>query len=357
MSSTTNRKPRSIRAHVFVASTVILTFTFMTACMFLLGLVYYFMVLGKSGSEYVGEGFQGIVVCTSITFIVTVLLSALLSYFLSKRVVRPLLAISDAARAISRGNWSIRITRDMQTEELQQVKAAFNTMCEANEAKLNELRSLTDDIAHDLRTPLTRLRNAAELALTGEVSRENLAGDVCEECNALLDLIRTSLDISFAANRLSEIPREEVDLVALARQSLEMFQPVAANHTLALTASLPDKPLPVSAHKVKLQQVLGNLLDNAVKFTPDGGSVSLTLETGPDALILRVSDSGCGIPPADREKIFKRFYRADSSRSLPGNGLGLALVRAIVTAYGGSISCTGNPGGGSVFTVALPRPA
>ena len=230
----------------------------------------------------------------------------------------------------------------------------LNQLVETKDRAIAELKTLTDDIAHDLRTPLTRLHMAAEAALAKEASVE-LAEKVAHDTGSMVEMINTMLEISQTGFRIDRTPREELDLTELVRQSGELYQSLAEDQQLALVVSHPNSPVYCSAHKAKLQQVLGNLLDNALKFTPRGGRVELALETTETAHRLIVSDTGCGIAAKDLPYVFKRFYRADASRNLPGNGLGLALVDAIVTSYGGKITCTSTPGTGTVFTVDLPK--
>jgi len=117
---------------------------------------------------------------------------------------------------------------------------------------------------------------------------------------------------------------------------------------------LPKDSVVFSGHRGRLQRLLGNLLDNAIKFTPEGGVITLSLLQKGSEIVLRVSDTGCGIAPEDIPHVFRRFWRSDSSRSLPGNGLGLALAKAIVTAYAGTISCESTPGKGTTFTINIP---
>ena len=230
----------------------------------------------------------------------------------------------------------------------------LNQVVEARERALEELKTLTDDIAHDLRTPLTRLNMAAETALVGG-SAEKLAEDVVRDTAAMVEMINTMLEISQTDFRIDRTPREELDLAAIVRQTGELYETIAEDQGVALSVTVPDRAVLYSAHRGKIQQVVGNLLDNALKFTPKGGSVSMSLEETPGFVRLRIRDTGCGIAPADLPHVFQRFYRADTSRNLPGNGLGLALVQAVVVSYGGRVTCVSEPGKGAEFVVQLPR--
>lgn len=232
---------------------------------------------------------------------------------------------------------------------------AYRSIRRRHAKAMQELHDLSDDIAHDLRTPLARMHAQAELAAMGEVSAAELAAGVAEETSSMLELINTMLDLSQTGARIERSPRMDVDLAAIVRQMTEFYASVAEDKGVAFVLDLPEGEIVRSAHKAKLQQLVGNLLDNAVKFTPGGGTVSVTLTKEPETGLARlaVSDTGIGISKEDQPNLFKRFWRSDASRSLPGNGLGLAVVKAIVTSYGGSVTCTSRPGVGTTFVVKL----
>ena len=232
---------------------------------------------------------------------------------------------------------------------------AYRSIRRRHAKAMQELHDLSDDIAHDLRTPLARMHAQAELAAMGDVSAAELAAGVAEETSSMLELINTMLDLSQTGARIERSPRMDVDLAAIVRQMTEFYASVAEDKGVAFVLDLPDGEIVRSAHKAKLQQLVGNLLDNAVKFTPAGGTVSVTLTKEPETGLARlaVSDTGIGISDEDKPNLFKRFWRSDASRSLPGNGLGLAVVKAIVTSYGGSVTCTSRPGVGTTFVVKL----
>lgn len=221
---------------------------------------------------------------------------------------------------------------------------------------LRELRQLTDDIAHDLRTPLTRLSAAAEIAAMEGMPAEDLAETVGTETQNLLHLINTMLDISKTGNGLDHSPRTRVDLAQVVQSVFELYHPLADERGQRILLDLRPVP-PVSGHEARLRQMLQNLVDNALKFSGGRGDISVSLR--PDekgrGIALEVADEGPGIPEQDQPHIFDRFYRADAARSTPGNGLGLALVKAIAVSYGGTVACSNRfCDRGSVFTVQLP---
>lgn len=289
---------------------------------------------------------MGALVGSSLVFVW--LVGAGLGAFLGRRFTAPLRKVAAAAGRIADGDYSVRVPVTSEGQEIVDLENAFNSMAAENEKTLSDLRALTDDIAHDLRTPLTRIRAAAETAALAE-GEHPLAEDVCEEASSMLEMINTMLDISQTDSRIRRTPREQIEMVAFVGHVIELYSVLAEESSVSLSATMPDAPLYVSAHKGRLQQMLGNLLDNALKFTPKRGRIEVRLASNPFSL--SVANTGPGIPASDIPHVFKRFWRGDGSRSLPGNGLGLALVKAIVTSYGGSVKCESTPGEWTVFTV------
>ena len=155
--------------------------------------------------------------------------------------------------------------------------------------------------------------------------------------------------------RVGYAPPDAEDFSAVVAEAVELFAAVADMKGVSLSAEVPSPPVVLAAHRHKLQQLAGNLIDNAVKFTPSGGKVTVSLSETRDNVVFKVADSGVGIANGDLPKIYDRFYRAERSRGTPGSGLGLSLVRAVVTFYGGDIDCKSKPGSGTVFTVTLPK--
>ena len=166
--------------------------------------------------------------------------------------------------------------------------------------------------------------------------------------------VRPLLDISAAEAGVLKLNRDRLDLRTLTERAADLYREVAEEKKITVTLDQPA-PAELSADAIRLGQAINNLLDNALKYTPAGGAVSLALRNEPDAVICTVSDNGPGVPAAEREAVFRRLYRGDSSRSQRGLGLGLSLVKAIVEAHGGTIILDDTPGGGARFTVRLPR--
>jgi signal transduction histidine kinase len=212
-----------------------------------------------------------------------------------------------------------------------------------------------DNVAHDLRTPVARLRGTAERALqSGDPieAREALA-DCLEEADRILSTLNTVMDISEAETGVLQLRREPVALRALLGEVLELYEDVADAKNVAVTLE-PGAEVVVSGGRDRLRQVFANLVDNAIKYTPADGRVDVQVEQDPGAAIVTVTDTGAGIAAEHLPRIWERLYRADPSRSERGLGLGLSLVKAYVMAHGGQVDARSEPGRGSTFTVRLP---
>ncbi|MEO6876591.1 MAG: HAMP domain-containing sensor histidine kinase [Opitutaceae bacterium] len=289
---------------------------------------------------------------------VALLLSVAIGTLLAWRATRPLRAVSDTARRIlETGDLSARVPGPVGRGELAVLVLQLNTLLEKNSTHVRVLRDTLDNLAHDLRTPITRLRGAAELALQdagGDPAEARAAlADCINESDRLLHLLETLLDISAAEGGALKLNRDHLDLRMLTERAVDLYREVAEEKNIALILDQPE-PVDVDADAIRLSQAINNLLDNALKYTPPGGQVSLTARTDSGTAVLTVTDNGPGIPTEEREAIFRRLYRGDGSRSQRGFGLGLSLVRAIVESHGGTVTTDAAPTGGARFTLRLP---
>lgn len=285
------------------------------------------------------------------TCLLILLVGGIVGAMLARRFTAPLRLMARAASRIEHGDYSVRIAASSENREMAELEGAFNTMCEEVEKTLTELRVLTENIAHDLRTPLTRMRAAAELRAMGMEASGNLPETVLEETDAMLGMINMMLEISQMEYGAAHAPEERIDLVPFVNDMLDLYSAIVEDKGLSLHAHMPDGGVVFWGHRGRLQRMVGNLLDNAIKFTPRSGTVEVRISADPVAI--EVENSGPGIAAKDIPYVFKRFWRADSSRSLQGNGLGLALVKAIAESYGGSASCVSVPGKTTTFRVVL----
>lgn len=287
-----------------------------------------------------------------IISVVTLIVGITGGWLISALFVKGINRIRVAADKVFQGDFSQRVTIGGEGREIDSLAKGFNRMTENTEHILHELKNITNDIAHDLRTPLTALRGQAEIAVQSQKTDE-LPCIVIEGCDRLLAIINTMLEISQAEAGISHA-KNDLDFSFIVNQTVEIYTPTAENKNISLHVSPPLTPVIIHAQKTAMQRLTGNLVDNAIKFTPGGGIVSILLNKTNEYMEFSVADSGPGIPVELRDEVFKRFFRMDESRSLPGNGLGLCLVKAIVQSYNGTISIEDNPGGGTVFRIRFP---
>jgi signal transduction histidine kinase len=288
---------------------------------------------------------------------VALVLSLTAGTFLSWRATRPLRAVAETARRIlDEHDLSARIPAPGGSGELAVLARQLNTLLDKNATHVRVLRETLDNLAHDLRTPLTRLRGTAELALSVEgdpaESRSALAACV-DETDRVLHLLEVLLDVSAAEAGALALRRQRVDLRDLARRGVDLYREVAEQKRIRLELDLSG-PAVIDGDPVRVGQALSNLIDNGLKYTPDGGRVTVSVRPEPGVAILTVSDSGPGVPVAERDSVWRRLYRGDASRSQRGWGLGLTLVRAVAEAHGGSALVSDEPGGGARFQMRFP---
>jgi signal transduction histidine kinase len=275
----------------------------------------------------------------------------------TQSTLRPIRQLATAVRrVIATGQTDERVSAGLHDDEIDELTRLFNEMLDKIEGLVTGMRGALDNVSHDLRTPLTRLRGTAEMALAGQPDveryREALA-DCVEETDRVLVMLNTLMDISEAESGAMPLHREPVRLSDVATRAVDLYRDVAEAKSVTIDVRAPDDVL-VSADRVRLEQVAANLLDNAVKYTPSGGRVRVEVLREGSHGLLRIRDSGIGIPADEIPHIWDRLFRGDVSRTERGLGLGLSLVKAIVEAHGGTVTVQSEPSRGSTFTVALP---
>jgi signal transduction histidine kinase len=273
----------------------------------------------------------------------------------SSRALRPVQQLTGAFQSIIRtGKLDARVPERGGGDELDALVALYNGMLAKIETLVTGMRGALDNVAHDLRTPLARLKATAETALASPAAGQRRALEGClEETEAILTMLNTLMDISEAETGAMRLAPTRVSLAALIDDMRELYQYVASERGITLESEVPPE-LEVDADLNRLRQVIANLLDNAVKYTPAGGRVRIEASRREDRVRITVRDTGPGIPDEELPHIWERLYRGDRSRSTPGLGLGLSLVQAIVQAHGGAVAARNLPEGGAEFTVRLP---
>jgi heavy metal sensor kinase len=260
-------------------------------------------------------------------------------------------------RIVKTGRTDERVPVSPHDDAINELTRLFNAMLNRIEGLVAAMRGALDNVSHDLRTPLTRLRGSAELALAAPPDldryREALA-DCVEEADRVLVMLNTLMDISEAESGAMPLQRERVPLAAIVSRAIDLYREVADAKGVGLTVE-GDPHVVVEGDRVRLEQVAANLLDNAIKYTPSGGHVTVDVRREGDRALLIVRDTGAGIPADELSRIWDRLFRGDTSRAERGLGLGLSLVKAIVEAHGGSVTVSSEPGRGSTFTVSLPN--
>lgn len=289
--------------------------------------------------------------------LIMILLSALIGWFMARRALSGVIRLTKTAEAVAAGALKERVPVKGSQDEIDRLAMTFNAMLERINDLIKGMKEINDNIAHDLRSPIVRIRGLAEAALTDGSSPQPLrvlCGDIIEQCDRLLGMINTILDISEAEAGIVKIAIENLNIVGIVNDAVELFLPMAEDKDIKLKIQMPDESW-LATDRRKLQRILGNLLDNAIKFTPRGGTITITVGGDEKGVSIRVEDTGIGISEDDISRIFEKFYRADKSRSEPGSGLGLSLAFAFASSLGGSISVESSPGKGSAFTVILSR--
>jgi two-component system sensor histidine kinase BaeS len=288
-----------------------------------------------------------------VTAAVAVIVAVLLAGFLGARLARPLGRIGRAARQIAEGDYGARIARE-GPEEIVSLSDSFNQMAAALEEQERMRREFIANAAHELRTPLTNLQGYLEALRDGVIAPDRATFEsLWDEAERLVRLSR-SLDTLAAGDAGSPARIVDLDLAATIRAAVELARGAALSAALELMTDVPDA-LPARADPDQLAQVVGNLLQNAIRYTPAGGRVVIRAERRPGDLLVSVTNTGEGIPAEDLPHVFERFYRVEKSRDRGrgGAGIGLAIVRQLVEAAGGSVGVE-SANGQTRFWFSLP---
>ena len=294
---------------------------------------------------------------------VILLASALVGYWLAGTFLRPVEGIMDEIEAITDGrSLHRRLAVPMAGDEMARLTLTVNGMLARLEQSFGSLHRFTADASHELKTPLMVLRAGVERALVHPgVPAEIMQSldDTLAQINEMTELVQSLLTLARADEGRAPLAVEESDLRDLLGDAVETAGMLGEDSGVAVTSSMPGHPVRLAVDRHRIREMLLNLVTNAIKYTPRGGTIDLALTDQDDAVSLTVRDTGIGIAPGDLPHIFDRFWRADPARSRtgdrPGTGLGLAITKWIAEAHGGTITVQSRPGRGTIFTVRLPR--
>ena len=311
----------------------------------------------SNGPSYGADVIASVTNAWLVASVFAIIVAALAGGLMSQRVTRPVLALERATRQMEQGNLRARV--DLQEERQQEFVSlahSFNGMAAQVEQTVSTLREFVADAAHELHTPLTALQANIELAREEDnvSERTHYLDRAREQGERLETLVQSLLDLSRIEAAESGANLAPVDLNRVVRELGEQFASRAEQTDRSFTMALPDEPVSIFGNETQLRQVFINLLENALKFTPQNGSIVVELTQSENECVLTVSDTGIGIPLEDQPSLFERFHRGRNASEYAGNGLGLAIVKAIVTGHQGDVTIQSKQGQGTQVRVLLP---
>lgn len=292
----------------------------------------------------------------AFTFAVVVVFASITGWLLARRALRGVEEVSRVAVDVANGTLDRRMLAKTEGAEIERLASTFNTMLDRIDTLMSGMREMTDNVAHDMRSPLARIRANSEMVLSDTTTIDEFrasAADTIEECDRLMHMINTTLDVAEAEAGAARLSMESIDLSRVAEDACELFGPIAEDKGISLSSSI-EPGCHVRGNLQMLQRMLANLLDNALKYSERNSRVTVGVNAGDNTVLVSVRDEGIGISRQDLKKIFDRYFRCDESRSKSGCGLGLSLVRAVTMAHGGNIDVVSTSGTGSEFRITLP---
>jgi len=329
-----------------------------------------------------GEFFVGLL--PTVVVAVALLVCAYGRLVVDRQVIRPAARIVRWAHERLRHGDGRRLRTSSRVTEIREVADSFAILFDELEKRIRELRALVDAARHDVRNRLTPINSAAHAVLRGKKTEREAAKETLDGIERILHVLDMNAAITANYCNIRGAATEPVRLYDIVNDCLDELEPRAYRHGVRLSAELPPPRLTVVAHAANLEQLIDNLVGNAIKYTPQGGSVALAVRSRPDAikyapaggkvrlavrsrpdakasapsqlLEIEVADTGIGIPDTDKPHVFERRFRAENARSIQGSGYGLALVDSVVALYGGTCEIADNSPKGTVFTVTLPLP-
>ena len=321
---------------------------------------YFFMVFASEPLTEVEAMTREFIRLTLLCILIAAVISLVLVYFSSRTISRPIHKISEAAKVIADGNFEKRIAVKSK-DEISQLAESFNYMAERLNDHEEHRREFIANISHDLRSPLTSIKGFLRAIIDGTIEeehREKYLNIIMDETDRVAKLANDILDISKAQNIGIELNTVDFDVNELIKHTAALFESTAAKNNIEMNMEFSDAKLFVDADREKIQRVIYNLLDNALKFTQPQGVVQI--ETKIDLFMekahIKIKDNGIGMSVEEQKRVFDRFYKVDESRGgdKNGSGLGLSIVREFIKAHGETVEIISEPGKGCEFRFALP---
>lgn len=286
------------------------------------------------------------------------LIGALGGYWFSKKTLRPLRDLVQTTKVISKENLNQRVNDSGAGDEFSELVQVFNSMLDRIRDLVGGMQDSLDSIAHDLKTPMTRLKAIADLALTRQNLSVEESRSALQECSEnseeILKLLNSLMDIFEADSGAMKLHFERLDLREIVNEVFDLYEIVAEEKLIRLTNLILPGEI-VNADRMRIKQVIANLIDNAIKYSPPNSAVSVRVQSHKDGCVLSIQDEGIGIPPEEVSRIWERLYRGTQVKAQPGTGLGLSLVSAIMKAHGGKAWVESLPRQGSQFHILIPK--
>lgn len=315
----------------------------------------YWLKVGKS-FEKTDEYLAAVRRTTLIVLLPFILFGYVLSYFLARTTLAPIKKLAKTITRIRKGESDLRGEIKGTGDEIDVLAEEFNSLLDQNEKLVKNLKSTIDNVAHDLRTPVTRFRTSLEYALLREANIGDLKESLqegLEGSERILELLNAIMDVSESESQTMKIKLEKIELDNFFELLNDLYMYACEDKNITLEISSAEN-LCITADRVRLTQAMGNLIDNSLKYSPENTKIKILAESSGNDIRITITDEGMGIPEEDLEKIWDRLYRGDKSRTSPGLGIGLSVVNAIIKAHNGSISVTSSTGLGTTFSLTLP---
>ncbi|QEN05539.1 HAMP domain-containing histidine kinase [Thiospirochaeta perfilievii] len=292
-----------------------------------------------------------------ILLIPLIITSMIFGLWYSKNTLKPVLDLTNTIKEIiETGKRKKEIKKYSGDDELSELVNLFSTLFDSNENLIRGMKETLDNVSHDLRTPLTRIRGISEVALTNPDPESHIEAlsDTIEEIDSIIKILNALLDITASENGVLKLDIQRFNIKNLIEKSVDLYSFIAEDKAINLLLKFDFNQEYIYGDEIKIRQAIANILDNAVKYSGKGEVVEIVVYSIEDRLIIKIKDSGIGIGQDEIKNIWDRLYRSTRSRNEPGLGLGLSMVRAIITAHNGNVNVESIVGEGSTFTINLP---